>query len=271
MNVTVPVPFAIGDLSVTPLVLGEIQDQPRGWFRDGADMPPDMPDILPVICLYITGPDCAVMVDACDPTLYPAKSGLVAPEIHTCLATAGVAVEAISHVILTHGHHDHYCGVWDGRADRPVFPNARHVLSERDWHGTSLTAQAMNADGAAADPVPLERLNALGLLDLGTPCVSLPAGITLIDAPGETDGHRVVHLSSGKDSFFFLADLFHLPQELDDQDLCPLWADAPQLINSRRRLASRIGADEATFMCSHMVERFSVTRLGTRASDTFPV
>ena len=143
----------------------------------------------------------------------------------------------------------------------PVFTNARHVISARDWQGQSLTKDAMKADGASAEPVPLEQMNALGLLDLDMPRDPLPAGISLVDAPGETVGHRAVQVASGKDSFYFLADLFHLPQEIDHPTLCPFWADAGTLLASRERLAWRIRADKATFMCSHMAERHTSTRL----------
>ncbi|MGB3146741.1 MAG: MBL fold metallo-hydrolase, partial [Paracoccaceae bacterium] len=170
-------PFSVGAMTVTPVLLGEISDRLRDWFPEGAQRVPDGTTTLPIICLHIAGPGCSVIVDVCDPACYAPEQGPLAQDAASAFVEVGVAPTDVTHVILTHGHHDHYCGLWDQKADRPVFPNARHVLSGRDWQGQSLTKSAMAADGTAADPTPLQRLHALGRLELAAPEPPLPPAI----------------------------------------------------------------------------------------------
>lgn len=243
--------FTIGDLTVTPLVLGEIDDTPRDWFaRPTCAVPPGRVR-LPVNCLHVSGPGFSVLIDVCDPALYPV-AGAGGPDLPTALARRGIAREAVTHVILTHGHHDHFCGVWDREDDRPRFPQATHFLSPRDWDSDSLTRAAQVADGEAADARALEAIFGIGLLNLEEDPACLPQGVTLLGAPGETDGHRCVSISSKGESFFFLADLFHLPAELRSPDLCPTWTDSKMLQRHRVQIADMITAKNARFMCSHI-------------------
>ena len=245
----------VGELTATLLPVGEISDDVGDWFPADADLAPKGVSRLPVNCLHIGGPGISVLVDACDPGLYP-RTGQPVEPLGDALEGAGIHPEHVTHVILTHGHHDHFCGV-AGPDGKPCFPAARHILSGGDWANGTLTADAQMADGRAADPTALEMLFKRGLLDIGQSAVPLPSQITLTDAPGETAGHRVVRLSSGGVVLYFLADLFHLQAEIKDPTLCPLWADKTTLMESRRRLISAICRDGARFLCSHTAEIFS--------------
>lgn len=249
--------FSVGDLTVTPLILGEIAESPRDWFVEAPASVPAGEARLPVNCLHVSGPGISVLIDACDPAVYPIF-GTGSTTLHSVLEASGISREAITHVILTHGHHDHFCGVWDDKRNAPKFPNARHILSGREWRGDTLTKAAQLADGAAADPRPLEALHRMGLPDLENSTAALPPGVILLDAPGETLGHRVVRLTSRGQSFFFLADLFHLPSELAQFELCPTWADKVTLIDSRATIAGFIRQSRGHFMCSHVNEIYSV-------------
>lgn len=244
----------VGALTATVLPLGEISDTLRNWFAAGALAVPEGVSRLPVNALHVGGPGVSVLIDACDPARY-AGAGQAAG-IGACLRTAGVDPEGITHVIVTHGHHDHYCGLADTHG-KPTFPLARHLLSPLDWGDGTLTAEARMADGKVADPAALEHLFRLGLLDLGDSARRLPPQVTLIDAPGETRGHRVVRIASGGEVLYFLGDLFHVMAEIDDPNLCPVWADAPALKASRRRIMAAIRSDAARFLCSHIPDLMS--------------
>lgn len=244
----------VGALTATVLPLGEISDSLRSWFAPQAQAVPDGVSHLPVNALHIGGPGVSVLIDACDLARYGGEGE--AAEIGPCLKMAGIDPAGITHVIVTHGHHDHFCGLADP-AGAPTFPFARHILSPRDWGDGTLTAQAQLADGKAADPAALEHLFHLGLLDLGGSAPPLPPEITLIDAPGETPGHRVLRIASDGEVLYFLADLFHFRAEIDDPNLCPLWADDTALKASRTRIMAAIRKDAARFLCSHIPDLFS--------------
>lgn len=240
----------VGALTATILPLGEISDDLRDWFPPSVLTVPDGISRLPVNCLHVSGPGVSVLIDACDPGRYPG-AGLTGCCISQSLEEAGIYPASITHVILTHGHHDHFCGT-AGPDNTPVFRSARHILSPHDWGEGTLTPEAQRADGPAADPSPLEMLFRRGLLELGESTVPLPQEISLIDAPGETKGHRVVRLSSGGEVLYFLADLFHVTAEIEDPGLCPVWADAADLKASRNRIVSAMHLDNARFLCSHI-------------------
>ena len=244
----------VGALTATVLPLGEISDSLRDWFAPEAQAVPDGVSHLPVNALHIGGPRVSVLIDACDPARYGGEGQ--AAEIGPCLKMAGIDPAGITHVIITHGHHDHFCGLADPRGE-PTFPLARHILSPLDWGDGTLTAEAQRADGKAADPAALEHLFRLGLLDLGDSAPPLPPEITLIDTPGETPGHRIVRIASGGEVLFFLADLFHVRAEIDDPNLCPIWADDSALKASRSRIMAAIRNETARFLCSHIPDLFS--------------
>ncbi len=244
----------VGALTVTVLPLGEITATLSDWFAPDARAVPEGVFHLPVNALHVGGSGVSVLIDACDPALYPGAGQ--AGAVSACLGRAGIAPEGVTHVIITHGHHDHFCGLVSPR-EGPAFAGARHILSSLDWSNGSLTAEAQAADGKAADPAALERLFQLGLLDIGDSARPLPPEITLIDTPGETRGHCVVRIASGGEVLYFLADLFHVRAEIDDPTLCPVWADEPALRASRRRIITAIRRDNARFLCSHLPDVFS--------------
>lgn len=243
----------IGALTATVLPLGEISEPVRDWFTPDAHSVPEGVTLLPVNALHVGGPGVSVLIDACDPARYP--GGGQTGAVSACLDRAGIAPDSITHVIITHGHHDHFCGLITAGGG-PAFPNARHILSSLEWADGSLTTQAQMADGKAADPSALERLFRLGLLDFGETAPPLPPEFTLIDTPGETPGHRVVRIASGGEVVYFLADLFHVMAEIDDPNLSPIWADVTALRASRSDIITAIQRDTARFLCSHLPDIF---------------
>ncbi|MFV1491236.1 MBL fold metallo-hydrolase [Phaeobacter sp. JH18-32] len=250
----------VGALRITVLPLGEIYDDQRRWFPTGSLAVAGGETRLPVNCLHVGGPGISVLIDACDPPCYP-ETGSAGGSIGQRLEEAGISPGGITHILLTHGHHDHFCGV-AGPGNEPAFPTARHVLPPQDWADGTLTPEAQRADGDAADPASLEMLYRRGLLDLGESAVPLPEEIRLLDAPGETAGHRVVRVSSDGEVLYFLADLFHVAAEIADPGLCPWWADAAALKASRSRIISAMRRGNARFLCSHIS--------GVLSPDLFP-
>lgn len=121
------------------------------------------------------------------------------------LAELGVSPDAITHVLITHPHGDHYAGVLyeteNGLAIR--FPNARHFMGRADWEGNPNRGKP----GAMLDR--LEVIDRAGLLELVDTETEVAPGVTMIPAPGESPGHCLVRIASGDETAVVLGDLIH--------------------------------------------------------------
>lgn len=123
------------------------------------------------------------------------------------LAGIGLKPEDIDYVLLTHLHTDHSAGavkLVDGEY-QPRFPNARHVVTKREWE------DAMNPNertGAVYIPERLEALAKAKLVDVVTLDNELFDGIRLVHTGGHTPGHYGIEMESEGQKVFYYADLF---------------------------------------------------------------
>lgn len=123
------------------------------------------------------------------------------------LAALDLTPEAIDYVLLSHLHTDHMAGavkLVDGKY-QPRFPNARHVVSKKEW------ADAMNPNERTGAVYILERLEVLAearLIDEITLDSEIFPGIKLVHTGGHTPGHYGIELESGGQKVFYYADIF---------------------------------------------------------------
>ena len=142
------------------------------------------------------------------------------PRILAALAQAGVAREAVSHVIVTHVHLDHAGGAG---ALMQALPNAtlvahprgaRHLVDPAKlWAGTVAVYGAEATQRLYGDPIPIPAARVVEApdgfaLDLGA------RPLRLLDAPGHAKHHLVVldEVTRG----FFTGDAFGLSYRQDD-------------------------------------------------------
>jgi glyoxylase-like metal-dependent hydrolase (beta-lactamase superfamily II) len=160
----------------------------------------------------------------------------------------GVAPVAVSHVVLTHAHPDHCCGVAVEQAGRLVarFPNARHLIGAADW-------AAVRTDPPAESPLAarLAAIAGLGRLESVTGETLIAPGITLIPTPGETPGHLAVRVESHGARCDIVGDLFHHPCEVAHPDWSPPGRDAAGNRATRARLLAEAAASQATIVFTH--------------------
>jgi glyoxylase-like metal-dependent hydrolase (beta-lactamase superfamily II) len=170
------------------------------------------------------------------------------PGLAAALERIGERPGAVSHVVITHAHADHFAGVAvehpGGHA--PRFPNARHAIGRADWDGNPA-----RRDPASDHAMRLGMIERLGLLDLVDGERDLVPGVTLLPAPGETPGHLVVRLRSDGEEFYYLGDLFHHPCEIEHLDWAPPNRDAGALRASRERLVARVAGRPTLLVFSH--------------------
>src|SRR5690349_16928565 len=125
--------FSVGAICCTALSDGYCR-YPAEWFFPNAD-PGTLQDALgtelsgrgilsPFTCLLIETGRHVILVDTGAGTGASTTGAICAR-----LEMAGIRPRNVDTVILTHAHPDHIGGAI-GPGGRPVFPNARHVLSE---------------------------------------------------------------------------------------------------------------------------------------------
>lgn len=128
------------------------------------------------------------------------------------LQLAGVSIDDIDTVILTHMHPDHSNALTadDGTAN---FPNAELVVAEIDvkhWHDDAAmaAASARHQDrffmGARFQIAPYRNR----LRDSHS---DFFPGITSVPLPGHTPGHTGYMIHSGTQQLFIWGDIFHVP------------------------------------------------------------
>jgi len=173
------------------------------------------------------------------------------------LELAGVKPDAVTHVIFTHAHPDHFWGLFDPLDDDTRFSKARHIMSsaERDhW----LKPGVENTMPEAMKGITLgtaRRLRSIAArvetVNAGTEV--LP-GITLVDTAGHTPGHVSVRLQSAGQSLLIGGDALSHPVVSFEK---PEWVWGPDLepqkaIATRRRLLDQLATDRTPLLGYHL-------------------
>jgi glyoxylase-like metal-dependent hydrolase (beta-lactamase superfamily II) len=198
------------------------------------------------------------------------------------LAAAGVELDAVDYVLITHLHADHVG--WntrfvDGRWI-PTFPNARYVFSEleqqygrglanQDVHAASALARARLGSpvrtpvaGVYADSVqPIIDAGLAQLIPIdGSEIVD---GISFHPAPGHSIDHATILLRSHGAEAVFGGDTLHHPIEIYQLELVSMFCEFPEAARaSRRSMLEHLVESGATYFSSHFpsASAGSVTR-----------
>jgi len=211
----------IGNVSITPIVESALWSSPEAWIpgqdhdsviaatREWCEVTvaEDGWIVVPVRCYLVRSGERTILVDTGQGEDSPFASMIPgwrvdAGDLITDLAAAGVSVEDVDQVVMTHAHPDHTG--WNLRtidgALEPTFPNARYLLCEPDW---SLVEQF----GALA--APLVTLREHGVLDLVPADTTLTEEVRLVETHGHTPGHVCVQIDSGGEQALILGDVVH--------------------------------------------------------------
>ncbi len=141
-------------------------------------------------------------------------SPLEAGNLLADLASLEVAPDDIDIVINTHLHADH-CG-WNTRLvdgkPVPTFPNAEYLVTRTEWLAAMAPDERTRATYLADNFRPLEADGRLRLLDGET---RVTDEVTVVPAPGHTEGHANVVLSSGGETAVYIGDLVQATVQLE--------------------------------------------------------
>ncbi len=177
------------------------------------------------------------------------------------LTRAGVGVDSIDTVLITHAHGDHIGGI-TGEKGRGVFANARLLITEAEWNFWRAEKPDMSKSLLPEQARQQMITNAqkatrqIAVLNDGFAMPDQPIipGVTIELAPGHTPGHAIVRIESGNESMLYITDAMHMPAlQLANPDWKVAFdADPVQAADTRKKLLDRCVADRVLISGSHV-------------------
>lgn len=167
------------------------------------------------------------------------------------LAETGVRPENVDYVMCTHMHTDHVG--WNTRLQNgrwvPTFPNARYVMSEKEWTYWAAfhkdTPQAQIADSV----IPIVKM---GLAQMVKNDFAIDEEVWFESTPGHTPDHVSVRIASKGAQAVITGDLIHSPVQCLETEWVPRPDfDPPQAAATRRAFLERYCERDVLVCASH--------------------
>jgi glyoxylase-like metal-dependent hydrolase (beta-lactamase superfamily II) len=265
----------LGEATITVLNAGDIEEAFTIVVPED-DRDPELEEALgrplrlPFQAIHVALLGASILVDAFDfgaitslMGFRPPAGDTPLPDLPTQLRAAGIAPDAVTHLIVTHAHFDHYSGVTgerDGRHE-PTYPNARCYAGRADWDTPA--GRELRAGDAAVTMGELFRRDLVTLVEGDS---DLVPGVRLIAAPGESPGHLIVRVHSASRTLYCLGDLFHYPVEAAHPRWMMEWGDAAPMLASRRALIAAALDEGALLVAAHIPGVGRLRRAGAGAA-----
>ena len=164
---------------------------------------------------------------------------------------AGVSVGEVDMVVMTHLHRDHvgWNLISDNGRYKPVFPNAKYVLSRKDWDATRVPEYA---DRFAAAPAKVWPLEELGILEVVDGEYNITGELTTLPTPGHTPGHMSIMIASQGQKGIILGDSIHSPAQVQEWEWCSRAdMDPSQARITRRGLVEELEKEGSLVAAGH--------------------
>ncbi|MGV6874744.1 MBL fold metallo-hydrolase [Pseudochelatococcus sp. B33] len=213
------------------------------------------PPRISINCFLLRGPCGTALVDCGSQD----KFGPTAGKLFANLAAAGVDPAEVEHVLLTHAHPDHSCGLTRAATGERLFPNATVIINHKE-----IAHWFSDAEMAAADERKRERYFGWareqigpyrdGRLRLAHDGEEVLPGVTLVECAGHTPGHSTWLIRSGGEQLIIWGDLAHVPEiQVARPEVSMNFDHDPDLAaRNRTALLARIHAEDMLVAGMHI-------------------
>lgn len=221
----------------------------KNWTRYPDDVTPEHKISLNLASYLVRSQGSTILVDTGMGPVPEDAPDSSWGELLNSFQAAGVRTEEVDIVVMTHLHRDHVGWNMVSENDRylPVFPNARYVLSRKDWEATRMPEYAERFPTASTKLWPLEEL---GILDVVEGEYAINGELTALPTPGHTPGHMSVLISSQGQKGIIVGDALHSPAQVQEWEWCSRAdLDPDQARASRWRLVEQ-SLNEGTLLAA---------------------
>ena len=167
------------------------------------------------------------------------------------LAETGVRPQDVDYVMCTHMHTDHVG--WNTRLENgrwvPTFPNARYVMSEKEWTYWSAFHNGTPQNQIADSVIPIVES---GRAQMVKNDFAIDEDVWFESTPGHTPDHVSVRIASRGAQAVISGDLIHSPVQCLETEWVPRPDfDPPQAAATRRAFLERYCERDVLVCASH--------------------
>ena len=223
----------------------------ENWARYPEDVTPEHKISLNLASYLIRSEGITILVDTGMGPVPEDAPESAWGELLTNFEAAGVRTDEVDKVVMTHLHRDHvgWNMVSENDRYRPVFPNARYVLSRKDWEATRMPEYAERFPTASTKLWPLEELR---ILDVVEGEYAINGELTALPTPGHTPGHISLLISSQGQKGVVMGDAIHSPAQVQEWEWCSRAdMDPDQARASRRKLVEEAEREGTLIAAGH--------------------
>lgn len=205
------------------------------------------PEVFGLNCLYIESGYQKILIDTGCGDMFQSTAGRLLGN----LKAAGIKGADIDIIIFTHGHIDHVGGSFSA-AGKPVFPNARYIVSVTEWQYWETEPGDNELQNMFFGPARKNLLPIRDRFELAEDDFEVLPGIKLVAAPGHTPGIVIVDITSNGKGLFCIGDIVHSPREFTEPEcLAAFDVNAGQALTTRERVLTDVAKSGTLVFACH--------------------